>query len=144
MNNMHKEYSLIVIRGFVFAAILVGIIAGISALGDVMRLMTSSWFFKIILFIVLAVIVQQGISLLFYRGDSADKIEEEISSAQMQRTGEKIQLLYDIGKPDRNGRYSPEKMALWEKYKHLDALDKKATREERERLVRARGGYIDE
>jgi hypothetical protein len=32
-----------------------------------------------------------------------------------------INILYKIGKPDMNGKYSPEKMELWQKYYGKDA-----------------------
>jgi len=89
----------------------------------------------------------QVIASFLHRRDyieDADKIEEEITAAQMQRIQEKSRLLYAIGKPDKDGRYSPAKMVLWERFLHLDKLDKRATKQERERLIRARGGYIDE
>ena len=69
------------------------------------------------------------------------RLQSEISTAQMQRRAGRIPILLKIGAPEcPDGTYSPRQLALWEEYKRLEAANEATTKAEQEALVRARRG----
>ncbi len=71
--------------------------------------------------------------------EAADELESGFTAKRMTRNARMIDLIYEIGKPDSNGQYSPEKMELWDQLRTLEEQDAILTAQEINMVLEARG-----
>jgi hypothetical protein len=64
------------------------------------------------------------------------RLESDYAFRKYGRTIRKVNLLYEIGKPNMSdGTYSPDKMILWDTYFQMEKEDDCLTSQEREHLL---------
>lgn len=90
-----------------------------------------------VLFCVLFLILHANYSR---RQERAVEMEAEYGTQQVQRAGEKIRMLIQIGAPEcPDGTFSPNQAKLWQYYYSLDQQDQALTEQERTEIVEMRG-----
>lgn len=93
-----------------------------------------------ILFVIFAAFVVWVFWDYNLRQNRAQELESRFGMNQVWRAGEKYRLIRQIGSPEcPDGRYSPNQMALWEKYKQLDQQDVAETAWEQNLIVETKG-----